>query len=108
MINVTAATDGQGAFKNGMHDAIGGVHSKDNLYRKTYISNKSHTLKADVNRLLWSCGHLFQRITGLGHVNALIPCVACRHRHDPEKMAQSFMGFFICYKCKQAAAGDQP
>lgn len=102
MINVTSDCYGKHPFRNGMHDAIGGINKKDNLYRKTYISNQSHSLRADINRLLWRLGHFFQCCTGLGHVNQLVSCGRCRHRHDPERMhtAKLTGRLLLCKECK--------
>lgn len=101
MINVTNATDGQGAFKNGMHDACTGVEARDNLYRKTRISDLSLTIAWDLKRFLWRLGHFFQSCTGLGHVNQLVSCGRCRHRHDPERMETTPLTgkLLLCKRC---------
>lgn len=56
LIDCSKYSDGQGAFKNGMHDHIGGLPGTDNLYRQGRWS-----------QFAWKCGWLFQRATGLGY-----------------------------------------
>lgn len=60
LVNCSKYSDGQGAFKNGMHDCITKIKLKDNLYRQGLPWQR-------VNRFVWCCGWLFQRATGIGY-----------------------------------------
>lgn len=57
-IDCSKYCDGQGAFKNGMHDYEGLMSA--NLYRRGLW-----------NRTMWSLGWYFQKLTRLGHVRPL-------------------------------------
>lgn len=59
-IDCSSYCDGQGAFKNGMHDARARIRSSDNLYRS-----------GRWNRALWLFGHLFNRVFPLAYVAPL-------------------------------------
>lgn len=64
LINCSHAYDGQGAFRNGMHDHCSRVPLHDNLYRRVGP-------RSPLNRALWWLGWVFQRVTGLGYVSPL-------------------------------------
>lgn len=63
MIDVSKYCDGQGPFKNGMHDRCGRIRKTDNLYRRGPGTAWQ--------RLMWRMGWTFQNLTSLGFVKNL-------------------------------------
>jgi hypothetical protein len=59
-INCSLYDAGQSAFRNGMHDAYGGLPIRSPLYRNSWWKN-----------LGWRAGWIFQRATGLAEVKSL-------------------------------------
>lgn len=61
IIDCSFYSDGQGPFKNGMHDAFARIRRTHNLYRPGFDG-------ARMNRFFWTLGWWFQKLTGAGYV----------------------------------------